>query len=409
LKYTVTLLFIALLYSQLSVAQTQNYPNSLSYNLLGVDTYSPYLDELYRFDQQTFAFSATYSRYLKNSLSLSFAFRVGSMNYPYDISYFHKDWNFYAQDVVLRYGFSVNENKSIQPYLTAGVGVRNVPKYTAQPWAAELPLGLGLNIKIIDQIWLQLSTEYRFSQSASAWHNGIGLQFRFQNEKKTISSTAVPFKTSEKTTLTRSIKPTITDLVSSNFNDLYDFNAVMDDHRSSKLETIDTDRDGVPDAIDRCPNVFGSEDFGGCPIVDTDGDGLADFEDKCPSEYGDLEMAGCPLSDEFNPKTSLPSLFFDTRATALKPENMEHLERLAETMKRYPDAVLNIAAYAFDGYSAEENIEISVRRGKNCFDFLIKQGISADRMTYVGFGNKRLVENQKLRKGVEFQLFFEKR
>jgi OmpA-OmpF porin, OOP family len=51
-------------------------------------------------------------------------------------------------------------------------------------------------------------------------------------------------------------------------------------------ETDDRDRDGVPDAIDPCPDVPGSP--GGCPSVptDRDHDGVLDHEDACPDEPG---------------------------------------------------------------------------------------------------------------------------
>lgn len=79
----------------------------------------------------------------------------------------------------------------------------------------------------------------------------------------------------------------------------------------------DSDKDGVPDSADACPNVFGKAMFDGCPdsdsdgvmdkddkcptlagtingCPDTDGDGLADNIDNCPNERGSKENNGCP-------------------------------------------------------------------------------------------------------------------
>ena len=57
----------------------------------------------------------------------------------------------------------------------------------------------------------------------------------------------------------------------------------------------DTDGDGIQDKDDECPEVAGLKEFNGCP--DTDGDGVADKDDKCPDEKGPKENNGCPWPD----------------------------------------------------------------------------------------------------------------
>lgn len=57
----------------------------------------------------------------------------------------------------------------------------------------------------------------------------------------------------------------------------------------------DTDKDGVFDKDDQCPEVAGLKEFNGCP--DTDGDGIADKDDQCPEEAGTKEFNGCPDTD----------------------------------------------------------------------------------------------------------------
>lgn len=64
----------------------------------------------------------------------------------------------------------------------------------------------------------------------------------------------------------------------------------------------DRDGDGVPDAIDRCPDqpedIDGVDDSDGCPELDNDSDGIPDTEDKCPnlpeSKNGKDDADGCP-------------------------------------------------------------------------------------------------------------------
>jgi len=63
----------------------------------------------------------------------------------------------------------------------------------------------------------------------------------------------------------------------------------------------DADGDGIPDDLDRCPNQpedrDGFQDEDGCPEPDNDGDGIVDSKDKCPNNPGPLATAGCPDGD----------------------------------------------------------------------------------------------------------------
>ena len=62
-----------------------------------------------------------------------------------------------------------------------------------------------------------------------------------------------------------------------------------------KFGSKDTDKDGIPDNKDACPEVAGLKEFNGCP--DTDGDGIADKDDACPQVKGPKEFNGCPDTD----------------------------------------------------------------------------------------------------------------
>jgi outer membrane protein OmpA-like peptidoglycan-associated protein len=57
----------------------------------------------------------------------------------------------------------------------------------------------------------------------------------------------------------------------------------------------DTDKDGIPDRKDKCPDVWGIAQFQGCP--DTDKDGIQDSEDSCRTIPGLAKFNGCPDSD----------------------------------------------------------------------------------------------------------------
>ncbi|MEO6771771.1 MAG: choice-of-anchor D domain-containing protein [Kofleriaceae bacterium] len=74
---------------------------------------------------------------------------------------------------------------------------------------------------------------------------------------------------------------------------------------AAKPVYADSDHDGIPDYLDRCPNAAedkdGFEDDDGCPDSDNDHDGIADAADKCPNAPEDRDgfedQDGCPDLD----------------------------------------------------------------------------------------------------------------
>jgi len=63
-----------------------------------------------------------------------------------------------------------------------------------------------------------------------------------------------------------------------------------------QIEKTDQDKDGVPDLDDRCPDLPGRPELGGCP--DQDGDGILDADDACPNAPGPKETQGCPIAKD---------------------------------------------------------------------------------------------------------------
>ena len=58
---------------------------------------------------------------------------------------------------------------------------------------------------------------------------------------------------------------------------------------------FDTDKDGIKDSEDECPEEFGLKINKGCP--DKDSDGIIDKEDECPVVPGLVKFKGCPDTD----------------------------------------------------------------------------------------------------------------
>jgi len=68
-------------------------------------------------------------------------------------------------------------------------------------------------------------------------------------------------------------------------------------------EAVDSDRDGVADPFDACPDTPRGErvDSRGCPVPeDSDGDGVVDADDACPETPAGVavDAQGCPLPED---------------------------------------------------------------------------------------------------------------
>ena len=75
---------------------------------------------------------------------------------------------------------------------------------------------------------------------------------------------------------------------------------------SSPAVSNDRDGDGIPNAVDKCPDQYGIAEKNGCPdtggsvsgAADDDFDGIANTEDACPDAYGTAKAKGCPDADD---------------------------------------------------------------------------------------------------------------
>ncbi|WP_223599510.1 VWA domain-containing protein [Chryseobacterium sp. GVT01B] len=59
----------------------------------------------------------------------------------------------------------------------------------------------------------------------------------------------------------------------------------------------DKDQDGIPNKLDKCPDIAGPVENEGCPWIESDGDGVIDKDDACPTVAGPPENNGCPWPD----------------------------------------------------------------------------------------------------------------
>lgn len=173
----------------------------------------------------------------------------------------------------------------------------------------------------------------------------------------------------------------------------------------------DKDGDDIADPDDNCPSSPGLKVYNGCP--DSDGDGLDDSRDKCPNTPGTVASGGCPdiaVEDKKTLDIAMRAVQFETGKSVLKSESYTILKQIASILSRYPDYNLAIQGHTDNTGSAVANQELSEKRAKACYEYLITQGIESSRMSHAGYGESRPVadnntENGKaLNRRVEFNL-----
>ena len=166
----------------------------------------------------------------------------------------------------------------------------------------------------------------------------------------------------------------------------------------------DTDGDGVPDKDDKCPDVAGPAENGGCPWPDTDGDGVLDKDDLCPNEAGPADNKGCPQVDD-NVQKQLnayaKTILFDTGKASIKFESAEVLGQILAVLKKYPNSRFNIEGHTDSVGKRAKNIELSQNRADAVKIYLIQGGIDQSRLESKGYGPDRPIASNKNKKGRE--------
>ena len=166
----------------------------------------------------------------------------------------------------------------------------------------------------------------------------------------------------------------------------------------------DTDGDGVPDKDDKCPDVAGPAENGGCPWPDTDGDGVLDKDDQCVNEAGPASNNGCPEPNDDDQKRLnqyAKTILFDTGKASIKFQSAEVLNQIINVLKKFPKSRFRIEGYTDSTGNKQKNITLSQNRADAVKIYLIQGGIDQSRLESMGYGPEKPIASNKTRKGRE--------
>jgi outer membrane protein OmpA-like peptidoglycan-associated protein len=164
----------------------------------------------------------------------------------------------------------------------------------------------------------------------------------------------------------------------------------------------DADGDGVADKDDECPNEAGPAENNGCPWPDKDGDGVLDKDDQCPDVAGTVANNGCPeVTEEVQKQLNeyARTILFDTGKATLKTESVSVFVDIIKILNEYPTANFTVEGHTDSVGSESLNQQLSEKRANSVRDFLIKEGIDANRLTAVGYGEAKPIASNNTRDG----------
>ena len=119
--------------------------------------------------------------------------------------------------------------------------------------------------------------------------------------------------------------------------------------------------------------------------ADSDGDGIADNRDKCPNTIagGKVDGDGCLLT---NQTITFNNIGFELNSDKITATSRPVLDRLVKALSSQTNFDVEIAGHTDSSGSADYNEGLSDRRAKGVRQYLIDQGVAAERLTARGYG-----------------------
>ncbi|HWU90738.1 MAG TPA: OmpA family protein, partial [Kofleriaceae bacterium] len=142
----------------------------------------------------------------------------------------------------------------------------------------------------------------------------------------------------------------------------------------------DSDGDGIPDHLDKCPqlaeDIDGVEDHDGCPDPDGDKDKIVDGAPDPGKPLTLEQVVTLPAPIEF---------YFDT--AIMRPGAEVYLRQVLEVLQKRPDVLkLEIQGHTSSEGGPEYNMRLSDDRARAVFQWLVDHGIDAHRLVPRGYG-----------------------
>lgn len=90
---------------------------------------------------------------------------------------------------------------------------------------------------------------------------------------------------------------------------------------------------------------------------------------------------------------------FKYNSDVIQPESYDNIQKIADALKKYPNATVRAAGYTDSTGNAAYNVDLSQRRAKAVALQLVKDGVNAENVSFVGYGAANPIATNKTAEG----------
>jgi OOP family OmpA-OmpF porin len=315
----------------------------------------------------------------------------------------------------------MNRVNVVRPYMTAGYGLMGY-KITQKNNAgvetkfrageniknAYLPVGLGIKFGISNSINLDMGYTMNFVdgdnmdgyyagiQNDKFSYSHIGLEFALGKSTRTQLSSYNPVAALQDDYITRNAA-----LQASLDADRAMHAAHMEEMNKDRMRFLnDSDKDGVSDYFDKCPNT---------PIgIQVDGAGC-EIKVTTTTVVNPVRVV-VTEEDRRIVADAIRNLEFDFGKSTLRSTSYPTLNRVSDLLKS-KDFSLKLAGHTDYVGSDAANMKLSKDRAESVKSYLVSQGANSSRIEAIGYGESQPIATNKTAKGrqdnrrVEFTLY----
>ena len=314
----------------------------------------------------------------------------------------------------------MNRKNLVQPYATAGAGLMGYSivlkdkagietNFNAGERVREVyfPVGVGMKFSLSNSVNLDLGYTMNFvdGDNMDGYRSGpqgdkfsyshIGLEFALGSKSKTQLATYNPVAALQDDYITRNaaLQATLDAEQAKHAAHMAQMDIDM------KRFLSDSDKDGVSDYFDKCPNTPAG--------IQVDGAGC---EIKVSTTVVNPVRVVVTEEDRKVVAEAIRNLEFDFAKSTIRPSSYPSLNRVADLLKA-KDFSLKLAGHTDYIGSNAANLKLSKDRAESVKSYLVSQGANPSRIEAVGYGESQPISTNKTAKGrqdnrrVEFTLY----
>lgn len=144
--------------------------------------------------------------------------------------------------------------------------------------------------------------------------------------------------------------------------------------------------------------IFSSDKFGGQGGLDLYSFALPEAVRPEPVEYKE-EITEVVPELEVGESVTLENVFFQTGKSTLLEVSIVELDKVVEMMQKNPTIRIQLGGHTDNVGNEAANQKLSEQRAKAVYDYLIRQGVKAERMSYKGYGQTQPVADNDTPEG----------